>query len=228
MSNVILRLHNEDSSVKDSVSLAEDSSIFAEITKWKLLIASARDGLGTIYSRQKRSFKTLGTKHRVGVFEFLSDAKRYINLRRAMNTAEISPKRRYVSFTALFQKPTDVRDLNTLSKLKSCKLTVYEALLVVEVEDDGDLGLLKRGPLNNAQFIYMKAVPGHMSSSVNERVMSVQSVLYNYANKKVFSRVRTNQNSTPYQSLIMKRRVLVSQATEGCIATFCDAQKAPR
>ena len=202
---VTLRELGTDGAVVSTLSLDEgDSKIFALTAGLVKQIAFARDGLGTLRIRHERSFKTLATKKRLGVWEFLSDAIIYFTKRSRDNlesaipvthaqpgssldpvdhpaTPSVLPSKKFVAITALFQKYGQAKSLKDSEKKQSYQIPVSEALLIVEVEDRvGEKGVISTPLLTSAQFLYVKALSGVMTSTVKERMQAVQSVLFQY------------------------------------------------
>ena len=86
-----------------------------------------------------------------------------------------------MAITALFQKYGQAKSLKDSEKKQSYQIPVSEALLIVEVEDKvGEKGVVSTPLLTNAQFLYVKALSGVMTSTVKERMQAVQSVLFQY------------------------------------------------
>ena len=173
-------------------------------------LAAARDGLGTLRIKHERSYKTLATKKRSGVWEFLSDAILFFTKKsrdsskladdlvsragsRAGPSSEIhgpvkpvAVGKKFVAITALFQQRRHVKSMDQLVESQKSALSICEALIIVEVDDkDGEKGVLYTPLITNAQFLYVKAASGIMTSTILERMMSVQSVLYDVNNQTV-------------------------------------------
>ena len=191
---------------EECLSSLDKSVIFDVIGDLERRTAVARDGLTTLRIRQERSFKTLATKKRPGVWEFLSDAIKYFTkLGKDEENAAVDPPRagpstgiripveiatpavaskKFVAITALFQKRGQVKSISQLDKAP--KISVCEALLIVEVDDkEGEKGVIYTPLLTNARLLYVKSASGSMTSAVKERVMFVQSALYDESEKKV-------------------------------------------
>jgi len=209
--NVMFRELDDAGEMVSQESLSSDkTAIFEEIAHLERRTAAARDGLGTLRIKHERSYKTLATKKRSGVWEFLSDAILFFTKKsrdsskladdlvsragsRAGPSSEIhgpvkpvAAGKKFVAITALFQQRRHVKSMDQLVESQKTALSICEALLIVEVDDkDGEKGVLYTPLLTNAQFLYVKAASGIMTSTILERMMSVQSVLYDVNNQTV-------------------------------------------
>lgn len=179
---VVIRQHGGDDVVINTLNLTSNASIFEKLTNLENAIRCMRDGLCSIDSRMKRSFKSMATKKRPGVYEMLDLSRSYFanSWKETTDVSALSKStvKKVVAISVLFQTFGKDQLLSRMRLSKKAKVNVSEILLLVEIDDNvGSLGARHLDFITNAQPLLVKSSTGLMNSVQKERMMSIQNIL---------------------------------------------------